>query len=424
MTDRLLDNPNSELAPLDAPAQKVPKRDSSVGQDPDVELNAAGGPSTPASPKAGLAGGPESAPIPQVSINRSTAAEMERRLLLRFQTSALVILAAGAVLSLIYFAKVILIVFLISILMSFVLAPVVEFLLRFQIPRGLCALIAVLMLVALLAGATYVSYGRALAFMYELPKYSARIQQMMAPVREQAEQIEKTTETVLPPTEEDKKTVTVKQSSNLADLVSRNASSVSEIVLALTFIPFLVFFMLSWKDHVRSASVMLFSMENRNTAYVMLGLIARMIRSFIIGNFIIGAFLSACSIAVFGLIGLPYFYFLGVISGFVSLIPYLGVILAVLPPLVADLGHLTTGIFLVVVGSVLGLHLIAMNVLYPQILGKRLQLNPLALTMALLFWGWLWGAMGLVLAVPITGAIKIICDHIERLRPYGAWLGE
>ena len=129
--------------------------------------------------------------------------------------------------------------------------------------------------------------------------------------------------------------------------------------------------MLSWQDHVRSASVMLFSMENRNTAYVMLGLIARMIRSFIVGNFIIGVFLSVCSIAVFGLMGLPYFYFLGVISGFLSLIPYLGVILAVVPPLIADLGHLTTGMFLVVIAAVMGLHLVAMNVLYPKILGKR-----------------------------------------------------
>ncbi len=92
--------------------------------------------------------------------------------------------------------------------------------------------------------------------------------------------------------------------------------------------------------------------------------------------------------------------------------------------MVADLGHLTTGSFLLIVGIVLGLHLVGMNVLYPKILGKRLQLNPLAVTLALLFWGWLWGAMGLILAVPITGAIKIICDHVERLRPYGAWLGE
>jgi predicted PurR-regulated permease PerM len=365
-----------------------------------------------------------SAPVPQASKNRSAAAEIDQRHMLRLQVTALLILAAAAVLTMMYTAKLILAVILVSILISFVLAPLVDVLMRFRIPRGLGALIAVLTLVAALIGASYVSYSRAMDFIYELPKYKAGIQQMMAHVREQAQQIENTTETVLPSFEEDKKTVTVRQSSSWTDLVSRNASSVSEIVLALTFIPFLVFFMLSWQDHVRSATVMLFRMENRNTAYTMLGLIAGMIRSFIVGNFIIGVFLSACSIALFGLIGLPYFYFLGVISGFLSLVPYLGVILAVVPPLVADLGHLTTATFLVVTGGVVGLHLLGMNVLYPKILGKRLQLNPLAVTLALLFWGWLWGPMGLILAVPITGALKITCDQIERLRPYGAWLGE
>ena len=424
MTDRLLDNPNPTRPSQALPPRQVDEPNLSRIADVDVELSAAGGPSTPTSPKGGLVGDPGPAPIPQVSINRSTVAELERRRLMRLQTSALLILAAAAVLTLIYFGKLILVVVLLSILMSFVLAPVVDFLTNFQIPRGLGSLIAVLLLVTLIMSATYISYSRAVAFMYELPTYKARIQEMMANVRAQAEQIEKTTETVLPSSEEDKKAVTVKQESSWTDLVSRNASSVSEIMLTLTFIPFLVFFMLSWQDHVRSASVMLFSMENRNTAYVMLGLIARMIRSFIVGNFIIGVFLSACSIAVFGLVGLPYFYFLGVISGFLSLIPYLGVILAILPPLVADLGHLTAGTSVVIIGTVVGLHLIGMNVLYPKILGKRLQLNPLAVTLALLFWGWLWGAMGLVLAVPITGALKIICDHIERLRPYGAWLGE
>jgi predicted PurR-regulated permease PerM len=246
----------------------------------------------------------------------------------------------------------------------------------------------------------------------------------MANIRAKAQQIEQTTETVLPQSSEERNAVTVKQTSSWTDLVSRTASSVSELVLALTFIPFLVFFMLSWQDHVRSATVMLFRMENRNTAYSMLGLIAGMIRSFIVGNFIIAVFLSGASIALFGIIGLPYFYFLGVISGFVSVVPYLGVLLAALPPLVADLGHLTTTTSLIIVGGVVGLHLVGMNVLYPKVLGKRLQLNPLAVTLALLFWGWLWGPMGLILAVPITAVIKITCDHIERLQPYGAWLGE
>jgi predicted PurR-regulated permease PerM len=392
MQDQLLDNPPR--------AGKPP--------DPDVEANAAGG----------------AVAVQQVSINRSTVAELERRRILRAQSMSLVILASGAVLCLIYVAKLILVVVLIAVLLSFVLAPLVDLMAKAQVPRSAASLLAVFLLILALGAASYVSYSRAVDFMTELPKYKARIHDLGAKVREQADQIEKTTETVLPSSDEDKKTVTVKESSSWTDMVSKNANSVSELVLALTFIPFLVFFMLSWQDHVRSSTVMLFSMENRNSAYVMLGLIARMIRSFIVGNFIIGVFLSAFSILLFGLMGLPYFYFLGVISGFLSLIPYLGVILALVPPLIADLGHLTTGMFFLVIATVLGLHLVAMNVLYPKILGKRLQLNPLAVTLALLFWGWLWGAMGLILAVPITGACKIICDHIDRLRPYGAWLGE
>jgi predicted PurR-regulated permease PerM len=73
---------------------------------------------------------------------------------------------------------------------------------------------------------------------------------------------------------------------------------------------------------------------------------------------------------------------------------------------------------------VLGLHLVALNVFYPKFLGNRLQLNPLAVTISLLVWAWLWGAIGLLLAIPMTAAMKIIFDHIDSLKPFGAWLGE
>jgi predicted PurR-regulated permease PerM len=71
-----------------------------------------------------------------------------------------------------------------------------------------------------------------------------------------------------------------------------------------------------------------------------------------------------------------------------------------------------------------GLDMFAVNVLFPKVIGKRLKLNPLVVTIALLVWGWLWGAMGLIRAIPITGAMKIILDHIDGLRPCGMWLEE
>jgi predicted PurR-regulated permease PerM len=342
----------------------------------------------------------------------------------RVQAASLVILAVAAVLSLLYVAKLILVVVLTSVLVAFVLAPMVDSLSSLQLPRPLSAFLSVTLLIIALAVITYFSYARALDFMSQMPEYRIRVQHIVNEIRAQAERFEKTTETVLPEEPEDPHTVTLRERNSLGNFISHNMSAVSETALAISFIPFLAFFMLSWRDHVRASTVMLFHMKNRNTAYNALGQIATMIRSFIVGNLMIGLFLSAASMAAFGLMGLPYFYFLGVVSGFLSIIPYLGVVLAILPPLIVGLGYLTTTTFLLTCAVVVGLHLFAINVLYPMVLGKRLQLNPLAVTLALLFWGWLWGAMGLILAVPLTGALKIICDNVERLRPFGAWMGE
>ena len=70
------------------------------------------------------------------------------------------------------------------------------------------------------------------------------------------------------------------------------------------------------------------------------------------------------------------------------------------------------------------LHVIAMNFLYAKIIGRRVRLNPLVVTVAMMFWGLLWGAVGLVLAIPITAGIKAVCDNVESLMPLGRLLGE
>jgi predicted PurR-regulated permease PerM len=82
-----------------------------------------------------------------------------------------------------------------------------------------------------------------------------------------------------------------------------------------------------------------------------------------------------------------------------------------------------TGAITIVI-MVIGLHVLTMNVLYPKFVGRRLRLNPLAVTLTLLFWAWIWGAMGLILAIPMVGATKIICDYTDSLRGLGQWLGD
>jgi predicted PurR-regulated permease PerM len=329
---------------------------------------------------------------------------------------ALTAIGIATVLALCYWAELVLAVMLVSVLLAFILAPVMDFLIRLRLPRGLAAAAAVFLMLSVVASLVYYSSNQALIFVQDLSKYAQRIQREISQVREQAENLgnpdqgsgQKSTES----------------RGNWTDLLTRGFGSVSQAVLSASFIPFLVYFMLSWQQHVRSATVMLFSLPHRQTAYVTLGLISAMIRTFMVGNLLIGLFLGMASSIAFALLHLPFFYFVGFISGFLSLVPYLGVLLAMAPPFFVSVGLISSGDAVMIVVIVLGLHLIALNVLYPMFLGNRLQLNPLAVTMALLVWGWLWGAMGLLLAIPITAAMKIVFDHVESLRPYGAWMGE
>ncbi|MGH9515182.1 MAG: AI-2E family transporter [Terriglobales bacterium] len=330
---------------------------------------------------------------------------------------ALTLLGIGAILTFCYFAEEPLAVILVSMLFAFVLDPVVDFFTRMRMPRAVAAAIAVILTCAALGGLVYFGFNKASNLLEELPKHSVEIRQDFAKLTRKAQKIED-----LNPAQ--KGAVKVQQTTSWADVLSRGFGSVSEIVLAASFVPFLVFFMLTWQEHARRATLGLVSTENRRPAYVTMGLISGMIRSFMVGNLLIGLIIGGLSTVIFGFLHIQYFYFAGFVSGFLSLVPYLGVLLALLPPIFLGIGHLSLVKIIWIVLTVFSLHVVSLNVLYPKILGSRLRLNPLTVTLALLVWGWLWGAVGLILAVPITAGMKIVFDHIQPLKPVGAWLSE
>jgi predicted PurR-regulated permease PerM len=366
-------------------------------------------------------------PIASVAAGANSEQEEVLQASIRAGTVAQIVMASIAVLGLIYLLKLVMITTLSSILLAFILEPLVEALWRIRIPRPLGALIAVLLMIAFALTLGYFFYSRVVDFATELPKYSSKIRQTVSKVRHQTSKIEETTRSVVHPELDGHKkpvAVEVQEPSGVSRLLAQSSGPLEEIVLAISFVPFLVYFMLTWKDHAHTTTVRLFPKEHRLLAHRTVGRISTMIRSFIVGNVLVGVMISAISVWIFWYLGIPYFYFLGVISGFVSLIPYLGVFLALLPPLAGGIGSLDRSGVLIILISVVGLHVLTMNVLYPKIVGKRLRLNPLAVTLALLFWAWIWGVMGLTLAVPIVGAAKIICDYVDPLRGLGSWLGQ
>jgi predicted PurR-regulated permease PerM len=334
---------------------------------------------------------------------------------------SLTLLGIGLVIMFAYYGESVLAVLFFAVLLSFMLSPVVRALEFLRLPRAMAALITMVAVLAVLYGISVASYNQALTFADNVPKYSEKIRSMLQPYRQQAERLEKTGEVVGP---EDTNVVPVREVQSWSEALTHGAGTVTDIVLAASFVPFLAYFLLTWQSHARSATVMLFPLRHRHAAFVTLGLIGKMLQSFIVGNLVIGLLISGVSVALFGLLHVPFFYFVGFLSGFLSLVPYLGIVLAMVPPIVIGIGQLEPSDLVIVVLCVIGLHLFALNVLYPKLLGSRLRINPLAVTIALLFWGAVWGAIGLVLAIPITGAIKIVCDHVESMKPYADWLGE
>ena len=334
---------------------------------------------------------------------------------------SLTLLGMALIVMFAYYGESVLAVLFFAILLSFMLSPVVQALEYLHLPRATAALISMVALLAMLYGVTVASYKQALIFTDNIPKYSQKIRVILQPFQEDAEKLEKSGDVVGTP--EDTNVVPVRQVTSWSEVLTHGAGTLTDILLAASFVPFLAYFLLTWQSHARSATVMLFPLHHRNTAFVTLGLIGKMLQSFIVGNLLIGLLISGVSVAIFGLLHVPFFYFVGFLSGFLSLVPYLGIVLAMVPPILVGV-ELEAGSLVVVVLCVIGLHLFGLNVLYPKLLGSRLRINPLAVTIALLFWGAVWGAVGLVLAIPITGAIKIVFDHVESMKPYADWLGE
>jgi predicted PurR-regulated permease PerM len=99
------------------------------------------------------------------------------------------------------------------------------------------------------------------------------------------------------------------------------------------------------------------------------------------------------------------------------------VLLALLPPIVGGAGTLHESGLLILVLGIVGIHVATIDFLYPKLVGTRVLLNPLAVILSLVFWAWIWGGVGLVLAIPIVAAAKIVCDHTDALKGVGVWLG-
>jgi len=338
------------------------------------------------------------------------------------------------VLAFCFFASSLCITIVLAAFLAILVDPLVVRVAKIGLGRALASGLVVLCFMVLAGTLTYVLYNRASAFADEFPNYAHRIQQAVAPFISKLDRIQKNAQSITPILEGSKRVteVTVKGvPMNWPSFLVRGVGSISGILIMAGVLPFLVFFMLAGKDQM---SVRLTNMfQGRIDVPKFVTNLSNMIRGFFLGNLIVASIMAAGTSLVFSVLGMEGAVTLGIVSTILNLIPFLGLILAAAVPLAAALLQFNTiGPFITIAITVLLFHLIAANYLIPKLVGSRLLVGPVALTIGMLFWGWLWGIMGLLLAVPLTALVKLIADtrpsliHLSNLltedpRPMPRW---
>jgi predicted PurR-regulated permease PerM len=357
-----------------------------------------------------------------MSLGPSIPTVTERRALVPGGASQRII-AAGIVLVFLYFAASVVMTILLAVLVAYFLDPVVEWLEDRGLPRGLGALLMVLFLVAVGVAVLSAVWYRAQDFATDWPKYSAKLKAARRAVESRLQSIESRVSEIAPE-EEHRGTLRVEQTESTRSIVLERLASVTNILVAATFVPFLVFFMLAAKRDVWHATLQLFPPGQRTRVKRALEEVGRVLRGYVMGNVFVMLILGMASTVFFVAKGLDYPLLAGILCGFLNLVPYFGTVLSAVPPIILGMTKWNSALdYVEVLAIMFAFHFIGLNVLYPKIIGRKVQLNALAVTLALLFWGWLWGGMGLLLGIPVTASIKVICDHIEGCEPVGRWLG-
>lgn len=338
--------------------------------------------------------------------------------------TSLRIIAAGIVVAGLYYASSVVVTLVLAIFIAFVLDPGVKGMERLNLPRWLGSLILVLLGVAAVYLLVYAAYDRALALLATLPKLGERLHEIVARF-ETPFSFFNSGGWSSGPSSDNVPMVRIQGESPWGTFLWRGIGSVYAVTVTVMFIPFLVFFMLTSKNQIWAASLNLFPVERRQQAEDVIQGIGDMVRQYVLGNLLVAAISAGLITPVFMAVQLPYAVILGPVSAFLNLIPYIGVALAMLPPLLVGLiAFESLGPFITIAVTVALVHFLAVNLLTPKLVGHRVKLNALAVTLGMMFWGWLWGAIGLVLAIPITAAFKAVCDNIRSLKPLGSWMGE
>lgn len=319
-----------------------------------------------------------------------------------------------------YFAKGFAVPVVLAFLFALVLSPVVRFFARRRVPQFVTATALVGAGVVAIAVAFYALSGPVTMWLDDLPRIGSEVERKLASFRQPVEQIEAASKQVdkladgdAGKGDPDVQEVVVKE----PGLASAAAESVPDFGAKFVFSVVLLLFLLASGDLFLIKLVRAMpSLTDKKRALRIAHDIERELSRYLFTIALINAGLGVAIGFSMWLAGMPNPVLWGILAALVNFVPYIGSMIGII---------LVTLVGLVEFPSLAqafyppALYLVCVTVegqiLTPMIVGRRLEMNNVAVFLAVAFWGWLWGIVGMLLAVPLMVGVKIFATHVEGL---------
>lgn len=352
------------------------------------------------------------------------SAEDDSRSLLEFKSLALKGLFIIAFFYTLYFARDLILPFILALLLNFLLRPIVRVLKKIKVPELAGA---ALVLIVLLGG---VGYGAiklakpAAEWMDKAPESLRQVELKVSFLRKPVEAVNKAAEELKKITTlgaEKKPEVEVK----LPGITDAVLSGTREVLIKSSVIFILLYFLLASGDLYLRKLIKMFPKLRRKKQVVKIARevehhISRYLFTVTVINMSMG---TSIGVGMY-LIGMPNAVLWGAMAGFLVFLPYVGALIGIsIVTTVAFLTFESLGRILLAPAIYIALETIQGQFITPMVLGLRFALNPVVIFVWFIFWGWIWGITGALLAFPMLTVFKILCDHLQPLAPIGDFLG-
>ena len=376
----------------------------------------------------------------------SEAAPLAIRMPVDIRSAALTVVAALAIVIVLQYAQSVLIPVVLGVLISYALSPLVTSLAKRGLPRAVGAAVAVLLLISSLGLGAYTLSDEAMAIVAQMPDAAQRLRERVsahrrAPdgalqqVQRAATELEKTadvatsadTSSASRPRPGVQRVEVVQPAFRASDYIWIGGVGLIGFAGQFAVILFLVYFFLVTGDLYKRKLVKIAgpTLTHKKITVQILDDINLQIESFIKVQVLTSILVAVATGVALWWFGLEQYAIWGLLAGLFNSIPYLGPVIVT-----AGLGtvafmqfdDLWKAAYICAVAFVITS--LEGFLLTPALMGKAAQMNPVAIFVGLLFWSWVWGVWGTVLAVPMLMMVKAICDHVEDFQSLGELLGE